>query len=108
MSILDTLRDKKIITADDIPVIEHEAKESGLSLEQVLVSRGITPEKILDAKGLDLGIPTRSLKGVNIPGKILDYIPEESADHYKIAPIATKDGVLEVGIVDPDDIEARD
>ncbi|MES2214157.1 MAG: GspE/PulE family protein [Patescibacteria group bacterium] len=108
MSILDTLRDKKVITADDIPVIEHEAKESGLSLEQVLVSRGITPEKILDAKGLDLGIPTKTLKGVNIPGKILDYIPEESADHYKIAPIGVKDGVLEVGIVDPDDIEARD
>ncbi|MDB5266618.1 MAG: Type pilus assembly protein PilB [Parcubacteria group bacterium] len=108
MSILDTLRDKKIITADDIPQIEHEAKESGLSLEQVLVSRGVTPEEILLGKGLDLGIPTKSLKGLNIPGKILDFIPEESADHYKIAPIGVKEGVLEVGIVDPDDIEARD
>ena len=41
-------------------------------------------------------------------GKILEYIPEESAIHYKFVPIAVRDGILEVGIVDPDNIEARD
>ncbi|KND48658.1 MAG: type IV pilus assembly protein PilB [Parcubacteria bacterium C7867-005] len=108
MSILDVLRDKKIIKADEIPAIEAEAKSSGMSLEQVLVARGIPPEKILEGKGTELDIPTRSLKNVDIPGKILEYIPEESASHYRFIPIGVKDGVLEVGIVDPHDIEARD
>ncbi|MDO8591106.1 MAG: GspE/PulE family protein, partial [bacterium] len=39
---------------------------------------------------------------------ILKYVPEESAVYYKFVPIALKDGVLEVGIVDPENIEARD
>lgn len=108
MSILDLLKDKKVIKAEDVASIEAEAKDSGLSLEQVLVSHGVPPETILEAKGSELDIPTRSLRDMNISGKILEYIPEESAEHYKVVPIGVKDGVLEVGAVDPDDIEARD
>ncbi|MBX4198980.1 GspE/PulE family protein [Candidatus Parcubacteria bacterium] len=108
MSILDLLKDKKVIKPEDIAAIEAEAQGSGLSLEQVLVTRGIAPETILEAKGQELDIPTRSLKDLNVPSKVLGYIPEESAEHYKVLPLGVKDGVLEVGIVDPDDIEARD
>lgn len=108
MSILDLLKDKKVIKQSDIASIEEEAKDTGLSLEQVLVSRGIAPEQILDAKGSDLDIPTRSLKDLSVPGKVLAYIPQENAEHYRIMPLGVKDGMLEVGIVNPDDIEARD
>ena len=41
-------------------------------------------------------------------GKVLEYIPQDAAMHYKVVPIAVKDGVLEVGAVDPNDLEARD
>jgi type IV pilus assembly protein PilB len=108
MSILDTLAEKKIIKPDDVAGIKAEAESSGLSVEQVLVSRGVSPEEILKSKGGELDMPTRSLKDTDIPGKVLEYIPEESAIHYKIVPIAVNEGVLEVGMVDPDDIEARD
>ena len=108
MSILDVLVEKKILKPGDVSAIEKEAKSSGLSFEQILITRGVSPEDILKGKGEDLGIPTRSLKAETIPGKILDYIPQESAEHYHLAPIGVADGVLEVGIVDPDDIEARD
>ncbi|MEK7201070.1 MAG: GspE/PulE family protein, partial [Patescibacteria group bacterium] len=37
-----------------------------------------------------------------------EFIPEESARHYRFVPIAQEGGVLEVGIVDPDNIEALD
>ena len=53
-------------------------------------------------------IPTRSLKDVEVPGKILEYISQESAEHYRVVPIGIKDGVLEVGTTDPNDLEARD
>ena len=36
------------------------------------------------------------------------YIPEESAAHYRIAPLAVEEGVLEVGMTDPDSIQAVD
>ncbi len=108
MTILDVLKDKKVIKATDVASIEEEAKSTGLSLEQVLVGRGVPPQRILEAKGAELEIPTKSLKNVSVPSKMLEYISEESAEHYKVVPIGIKDGVLEIGVVDPDDIEARD
>jgi type IV pilus assembly protein PilB len=53
-------------------------------------------------------IPARGLGDEKIPYDVLRYIPEESAEHYKIAPLAVTDGILEVGMVDPDDIRAVD
>lgn len=108
MSILDVLKEKKLITEEDLESIQKESKSGGLSLEQVLISRGIAPEEILKAKGSALDIPTRIIKDADIAPKILEYIPQESAEHYKLIPLNVKDGVLEVGVVDPNDIEARD
>src|SRR3989344_2388669 len=51
---------------------------------------------------------TRDVKDLQISSKVLEYIPEDSASYYRIVPLAVKDGVLEVGAVDPSDIAARD
>ncbi len=51
---------------------------------------------------------TLNLKDLDISGKVLEYIPQDSAEHYRVVPLAVKDGVLEVGAVDPSDIAARD
>jgi len=108
MSILDILAEKKIINRQDISAIEEQVSSKDISLDKVLVARGVTPTQIVEAKSEYLDIPMRSLEGQNISTKILEYIPEESATHYKFAPLGLKDGALEVGIVDPDNIEARD
>ncbi|MDP2933398.1 MAG: ATPase, T2SS/T4P/T4SS family, partial [bacterium] len=60
------------------------------------------------SKGSASNIPTRNLKDVEISSKMLEYIPQESAEHYRIVPIGVKDGVLEVGAMDPNDLGARD
>lgn len=108
MSILQDLAERKVIKPGDIANIEAESKDSGIPVEEILVSKGIPPEEILKSKGSQLDIPTRTLKDVDIQGKVLEYVPEESARHYKVIPIDVKDGVLEIGMVDPNDIEARD
>ncbi|HWO07311.1 MAG TPA: GspE/PulE family protein [Candidatus Paceibacterota bacterium] len=53
-------------------------------------------------------VPVRTLPDGKIPYDVLRYIPEESAEHYKLAPIAVEEGVLAVGMVDPDNIAAID
>ncbi|HVM73908.1 MAG TPA: GspE/PulE family protein [Candidatus Paceibacterota bacterium] len=59
--------------------------------------------------GVSVSMPTRALGGTEqIPYDILRYIPQESAEHYRLAPLAVTDGVLEIGMVDPDDIHAID
>ncbi|MEK7601459.1 MAG: GspE/PulE family protein [Patescibacteria group bacterium] len=53
-------------------------------------------------------VPARVLGDTKIPYDVLRAIPEESAEHYRIAPLALADGILEVGLVDPDNIQAID
>lgn len=55
-----------------------------------------------------LAVPTRVIGDTKIPYEVLRYIPQESSEHYKIAPLGIVEGALEVGLVDPDDIEAID
>ena len=108
MDILDILVEKNLIQKDDIALIESESVEKKVPVEQILLSRGVPASAILEAKGEYLEIPTRSLEGIEVPMRVLEYIPEESARYYHFVPIAITDGVLEVGITDPDNIEAKD
>lgn len=107
MNILDIFLSKNLITKDDINEIRQRTSK-GEPLDQVLIERGVKVEDILAARGEFLNIPVRILGDAPVPFEALEYIPEESAVHYKFVPLAIKGGMLEVGIVDPDNIEARD
>ena len=107
MSVLDILLQKNVISKDDIREV-RKAMGAGTSLDEALISRGIKPVDIIEARGEFLNIPIRSVTENSVPFEVLDYIPEESAVHYKFAPLGLVDGVLEVGVVDPDNMEARD
>lgn len=108
MTLLEVLVQKKIISSRDITAIQDQMASSNLSLEEVLEKKGIPPEAVLEAKGEAFEVPTRNLGSQDVPFSVLEYIPEESAIHYKFVPLGVKDGILEVGLVDPDNIEARD
>ncbi|HJL55826.1 MAG TPA: GspE/PulE family protein, partial [Candidatus Paceibacterota bacterium] len=74
----------------------------------VLENRGIDPDITLKTKGEHLNVPIWNLGNKRIPFEVFKYIPEESALHYKFVPLGVKDSVLEIGIIDPDNIEALD
>ncbi len=107
MAILDILLKKNLISKDDVNEVKQKMS-TGETLDQVLIERGVSPEDILQARSEFLSIPARTLGETQVAFEVLEYIPEESASHYKFVPIGIKEGVLEVGIVDPDNIEARD
>jgi type IV pilus assembly protein PilB len=53
-------------------------------------------------------VPFIDLTGREIPAGILKEIPEEAAAFYKFVPIARQENVLEVGMVDPDNLKAKE
>lgn len=108
MNLLSLLEQKGVIKNDDVEDIERESRSSGITIEAILGKRGINTEDILKAVSEHYGIPYRILSQKAVGSSILEYIPEESARHYKIVPFAVTEGALEVGIVDPDNIEAMD
>ncbi len=107
MSVLDILVQKNLLTKDDVREVQKQVSTDGAQLDTVLMQRGVSLENILIAKGEFLNIPVRTVNE-SITSDVLDYIPEESALHYKFVPLALKEGALEVGVVDPDNLEARD
>ncbi len=107
MSVTDILLQKNIITKDDIRDVRKQVA-AGVTLDDALIGRGVKNEDIISARGEFLNIPVRSIAETSVPFDVLDYIPEESADHYHFVPIGLTDGTLEVGIIDPDNMEARD
>lgn len=108
MSFLNILATKNLIPADDIGAISEEAKSRKTTVEALLASRGVSAADILEAKGEYYKIPTRSLASHEVASDILEYIPEESVRHYGFVPLGVEDGILEVGIVNPDNVGARD
>ncbi len=108
MSILDILAQKNIIKSADVSKIKDEVDRTGLSLDQILMKFGVDESAVLNSKGEYYARPTRVIEGKTIPYSILKNISEDSARHYSFVPIGIADGVLEVGIVDPENIEARD
>lgn len=108
MDILQTLVQKGKLPKKDIEAIETEATSKNITIEEALIKKGVSPYDILLAKGEYFDVPVKNLDGLEISSKVFDYIPEDSATHYRFVPIAIEDDVLEVGMVNPDDIEARD
>src|SRR3989338_10701318 len=70
-------------------------------------AEGTIPASASTAQGAG-DVPVRTLGDTKVPYEVLKYIPEESAAHYALVPLGVAEGVLEVGLVDPDNMDAID
>jgi len=64
--------------------------------------------KIIKAKAKSLDIPYISLTGDEIPVEVLKEIPEEAVAFYNFVPIARRGDILDVGMVNPEDLQAKE
>lgn len=108
MSLLDALADKGVINRYQIDDILAKAETYEGDLDQALSDFGIDSEVLLNTKSEFYGVPKRQVDADDISFDTLRYIPEDSARYYHFVPIGvSEDGVLEVGLLDPGDIEAK-
>ncbi len=107
-SLLTNLTAQGVITEQDAQTLAARAQEENVPVERLLQQAGITQADILKARAADSGVPTHAVGDEQIPFSILEHIPEESAQHYSMVPLGIVDGVLEVGMTDPSNIEAVD
>ncbi|AKM83825.1 TPA: hypothetical protein DCZ46_00615 [Candidatus Campbellbacteria bacterium] len=109
MGFLDVLVKNEILDGNKIIGIEEEASSKGVLVDNILAGMGITNEDILSAKSEYFNLPPKKIPEGEIPLSVLEKIPENSAQHYKFVPVGLdEDGYLEVGMLDPDNMEARD
>lgn len=108
MNILELLIEKQIVNTEDAEKIKKEVSSSGKTTEEVLDGLGVSSDTILGVVGEYYNIPTESLKNKEVPFSVLKYISEDAASHYGFIPLSFIDGTLNIGITDPENIEARD
>lgn len=109
MSIIRELVKRKILDKSRATALEYEVKTSGRREEEVLLEKKIVSEDFLfELKSASLKIPLKTVSPQDVSLKILETIPEESARYYKMIPLVMKGNHLEIGMVYPDDIKARE
>jgi len=107
MDVLSLLSEKGLVDEKSLASIKEEISSGAKTLEKALLDRGISASDILSARGEYYQVPTREIGADDtVAYEVLRYIPEESARHYRFVPLAVNDGVLEVGMSDPDNLEA--
>ena len=108
MNFLETLVKKGIINRYQVDeIIELTTKEKK-TIEQVLTGMGITDAQVLEAKSEYFGVKKKDIDYANIDEEIVKRIPEETARTYEMVAFnMTEDGILEVGMLDPKNIEAQ-
>ncbi|OIO45673.1 MAG: hypothetical protein AUJ24_00190 [Parcubacteria group bacterium CG1_02_36_42] len=108
-SLVQQLLKKNIIDKEKATSLEFEIKNSGRKEEEVILEKKIVPENSLFIlKSENLKIPLREVSPEDVPLKILEIIPEESAKYYQMIPIGRKGDTLEVGMVYPEDLKAQE
>ncbi|MES2315607.1 MAG: GspE/PulE family protein [Patescibacteria group bacterium] len=109
MSFLEELAKKGLIQKSQIGEVKSRATEKFEGdVDQALIEKGISEDTILAAKGEYFAMPVKKVNLEKMSFDVLKYIPEDSATNYHFAPFAIEGGVLEVGVTDPENIQAMD
>lgn len=109
MNILTLLQEKGVIDTSVAKTVQSDVENSGHSVESVLLEHGVDSDALLAALGEQYKLPTYRLgENEKIETRALKYLSEDSARHYRLLPLAIKDGVIEIGTTDPDDLSALD
>ncbi|MDD2732111.1 MAG: GspE/PulE family protein [Candidatus Pacebacteria bacterium] len=109
MSLIQQLVKKGILDKARATSLEYEVKTSGKKEEEIILEKRITTEDFLfGLKSEHLKIPLKIVSPEEISLNVLEMIPEESAKYYFMIPLAKDRSRLEVGMVYPEDLSARE
>lgn len=110
--LIQKLVEKKIISEEQAISLEKEFKEDTLGSSEedfLLIKKILSEEELNKLKGEIYDLPVfEDTSEQALPIEVLSLVPEESARFYKTIPLALEDGVLKIGLVNPDDIKAKE
>jgi len=107
-SVLDILIASKELDDKEAVEVRKESKKKNITIEEELLLRGLSDETILKSKAEALGVPSMIIRNKKADFELLKHIPEESARHYQLAPLGMEDGMMQIGMVDPESVEAKE
>ncbi len=108
LQLIQTLVNSGALSQQVAAEILREAESTNVPVEQLIRAQGVSERDITDAKGEIWGVPVEHVGDDAISFDTLKIIPEESARHYRVVPLSLHEGVLHVGVLDPDNVDMLD
>ncbi len=97
------------ISAEALQKLEAEAKKSGKPLQDLILKHELmTDEALTQLYAKEIDVPYIKLEPKAINRKTIMLIPERIARQYNAVLFAIKDGVSQLAMEDPDDVQAVD
>ena len=113
--VLQLLIDKKIVDADSVESARSAAAEANedaevdsLALDLLIKDHQCTQEDIAQALANEFGMETVNLNEVRVTGGLLELVPFDLANRYKVFPLEMDEGELQLAICDPLDMDGID
>jgi len=104
----DLVRSGRVSEAEILAALDA-VRQSGESLARYLFSRGLaTEDDIVRAMAAEAGLEFVDLNQVNIDRAAVALIPQSTAEHHMVLPIAFENGVPVVAMANPTDVFAMD
>ncbi|MDP2647896.1 MAG: GspE/PulE family protein [Candidatus Yanofskybacteria bacterium] len=95
------------ITPEDVGEIEAVSQKENKELGQVLIEKNIiSDQELLKLRSEVYRLPVVDFSKTELQQDALQEISEDVAAFYKIMPFAKGEGILRIGILDPEDIDA--
>ena len=97
------------LTPEQLLELEKIFRTTDRRLEEVAMRDfDIDESVVMAAKAAVLNLPLAHVGPEGVGPEALAFIPQEIVDHYQIVPLNKKDDVLEVGLVNPESIDAEE
>jgi len=109
MILIEELIKRGILPGDQaLKVVKVAEEKYNGNIDEALLDFKLDEGQILKAKGEIFGIPIRNVNPDTVPSSVLKLIPIDAARIYQFIPISLTDSFLEVGIIDPENVQAID
>ncbi len=109
MIFLRELVKNNIITESEVPEIVKNAEEKyNGNIDQALLDIKVDEAKVFSLKGQFFNIPTRDVDPKSVSPSVLKMITVDAAKMYGFVAFGITDSVIDVGIVDPENVQAMD
>ena len=109
MPLLEELVKKGLLKKEEAESLKKEMQTSGKKEEDFLLEKKVVSEQdLFDLKSKYLDIPLKEIEAKDVPLEVLELIPQETVQYYKMVALSKKDNMLEVGMVYPEDLDAQE
>ncbi|MBU3918581.1 GspE/PulE family protein [Patescibacteria group bacterium] len=109
MPLIDTLLKRGEIDKKIADEFKKKIESDEITEEELLIKEKVLPEEeLFQMKSKELGIPLVKSLPKDISQEILEFIPRDSAEHYRMCPISKKDKKLIIAMVYPENLKAQE